>query len=50
MTSYDNWKQATPDSYDYEENNECGFCGTEIMDGKSYCSRECRRAMNYDRC
>lgn len=50
ISNYDNWKQATPDKYDYEEENQCGFCGEEIMDGKSYCDSNCRRAANSDRC
>lgn len=41
--NYDDWKQATPDSYDYEENNECGYCGSEIKDGEEFCSTWCKK-------
>ena len=44
--SYDNWKQATPDSYDYEENNVCKNCSEEIQDDENYCSEFCYEEYN----
>lgn len=30
--------------YNHEEGNCCCFCGAEIEDDKTYCSRECYTA------
>lgn len=48
MLNYDNWKQDTPDSFDYEEDRECRYCGYSIPDGEDYCSKECKKADYYD--
>lgn len=41
---YDSWKTQYPPEWDYEDDNECSFCGVPIPDGDTYCSKDCKRA------
>ncbi len=42
--SYDDWRLATPDSYENEDGNTCLYCGEGIDSSKSYCDMNCKTA------
>lgn len=46
--NFDNWKLSTPPSYDYDDGDQCWFCGDPVPDGDKYCNNNCKKGYDAD--